>query len=791
MKIRFPFFLFLLLLAAAHAQIVVDHTSVAKFDSIPAAYKTAAQDLRLFFMDRSVGGNISDALSCLSSPWASAASSCKRYQHRDSAYAVAPSEVYWEGVWSRSNWRYEYWPSNCSEDVQCFIASVEPRIDSFDVVGCQFSYLAVTPGSKIADLVDGFFGSKVGRNHANVYAAFAAKYPNKKIIWWTTSLARGIGSAESQAFNDQMRAYAKQAGVILFDVADILSHTPAGAPCYDNRDGVPYLTENYPDDGLNIPAICPQYTTETEGGHLGSISAGGIRVAKAFWVLMARIAGWDGGVRPDTTPLPSKVTLLEPANGFTVTTDTILFRWMKTAPSVTRYRVQIARDSLFQNIALLDSMRSDTTAIARLLQFGLKYFWRVQAKNTAGWGPFSDVWSFTIPMPPLFTATPLPEMGKSLYKGYSGGLYTNGSNLRPPKHNSDGVAFANAIVPLDTLGGADPVNGKIVLLSVGMSNCTQEYSAFVALTDTFRMKNPSLVVVDGAQGGQTASVIKDPAANFWTIIERQRLPAKRVHAKQVQAIWLKEANAGPTQAFPTHATMLKSDLKQVATFLLNKYPNLKLVYLSSRTYGGYATTTLNPEPYAYETGFSVQWLIDEQIKGDSALSYSSPQPRAPWLAWGPYLWGSGETPRWDGLIWSRDDFGNDGTHPTDKGRAKVARLLLEFFSTDETTTPWFLKKSSTAITDVSRPQSRALRIAPNPAADEIFVDYSLTQSSDVRIDIVNALGISVFSSSNDEREAGTHTLKISLKETRLTAGVYFVRMSANDQVVSEKFIIAH
>jgi hypothetical protein len=35
-----------------------------------------------------------------------------------------------------------------------------------------------------------------------------------------------------------------------------------------------------------------------EGGHLGSVSAGKIRVAKAFWVLMAQLAGWDGSSAP-------------------------------------------------------------------------------------------------------------------------------------------------------------------------------------------------------------------------------------------------------------------------------------------------------------------------------------------------------------------------------------------------------------------------------------------------------------------------------------------------------------
>ena len=86
--------------------------------------------------------------------------------------------------------------------------------------------------------------------------------------------------------------------MILFDVADIEAHTDQGAPCFDNRDGVEYCNragncENYPDDGLETPAICQDYTTEIDGGHLGSVSAGKIAVAKAFWVLMARIAGWD------------------------------------------------------------------------------------------------------------------------------------------------------------------------------------------------------------------------------------------------------------------------------------------------------------------------------------------------------------------------------------------------------------------------------------------------------------------------------------------------------------------
>ena len=290
-------------LSLTRAQITVNRYSVALFDSIPEQYKSAASNLRMMFMNRSVGANIYDGITCLSYPHSSAPNHCKRYEHGGTpSFPVDPSEVYWNGTWDCSNWSYQFWPAGCdnwNQKVACFIDYVEQRIDSFDVVGFQFSYLEVADGSSIAHPVNGFFGSGTAGT-ANHYMQFQNNHPDKKVIWFSSSLARAIGTTESEAFNDQLRQYAAANQIVLFDVADILSHTPWDSPCYDNRDGVPYSfgnnSENHPDDGLDIPAICQEYTTETEGGHLGSVSAGKIRVAKAFWVLMARIAGWDGVV---------------------------------------------------------------------------------------------------------------------------------------------------------------------------------------------------------------------------------------------------------------------------------------------------------------------------------------------------------------------------------------------------------------------------------------------------------------------------------------------------------------
>jgi len=280
--------------------IVVDHTSVALFEQIPEQYLNAAANLRMLFIDRSVGHNISLGLDCLSYPTdEQAPNHCSRYEHIVPAYSLDPSEVNWSrpGGYNRSNWDYLFWEGDCGSwflKVECFMNMVSPVINQYDVVSFQFSYLEVGDHSDVSAQSNGYFANNPDRTDVHDQEAFEAQHANKVFIYWTSSLARGIGTTVARDFNNQMRQYAISNDKPLFDVADILSHTPDGQPCYDNRDGVPYLSENYPDDGQNLPAICQHYTTETDGGHLGQVSAGKIRVAKAFWVLMARIAGWDG-----------------------------------------------------------------------------------------------------------------------------------------------------------------------------------------------------------------------------------------------------------------------------------------------------------------------------------------------------------------------------------------------------------------------------------------------------------------------------------------------------------------
>jgi len=144
-----------------------------------------------------------------------------------------------------------------------------------------------------------------------------------------------------------------------------------------------------------------------------------------------------------------------------------------------------------------------------------------------------------------------------------------------------------------------------------------------------------------------------------------------------------------------------------------RYPNLWQVFLTTRTYGGYAKNPdppasepsagcLSPEPYSYETAFAIQRAIRAQIDGTTTdyvgdVRYPS---SAPWFDWGPYLWANPNQFSVNGLAWCNGESGNtcqstrdfrygdltqgytqfwgDFTHPSYQGQKKVADELLKF-----------------------------------------------------------------------------------------------------------------
>jgi hypothetical protein len=305
----------------------------------------------------------------------------------------------------------------------------------------------------------------------------------------------------------------------------------------------------------------------------------------------------------------------------------------------------------------------------------------------------------------------VPLIDLSTYYKLEGGLYPGRTNLPPRDHDSAARARRNAIKPLDVNGDDSPF-GKIVFLSIGLGNASEEWCSKASRPPCapgtlmaraaldLSVNRYTMVLVNGALDSADVSIWTSATSRAYERIKVARLTPLGLSENQVQMVWVQLADANPSVHLPADsadAYKFLTNLGMVARALKTRYPNLQLAFLSSRNYGGYSTSEWNPEPYAYEEGFSVKWLIESQIsemRGQPAdtrvgtLNYA--KKAAPILLWGPYTWADGATPRSDAFAWLRTDFDADGLHLTTQGQSKAGLLLLNFFKSSNYSRCWFM-----------------------------------------------------------------------------------------------------
>lgn len=341
-----------------------------------------------------------------------------------------------------------------------------------------------------------------------------------------------------------------------------------------------------------------------------------------------------------------------------------------------------------------------------------------------------------------FIATPISDLGKRTYLGFEGGLYELGANTVPLDHSTSGRKLTGEIVPLDASGNSDKSNGRVILLSIGMSNAMIEFLGLENLAAASTSVNQTtLGLWNGAESDQDACywfpaygspVCNPKIQNEYDRIS-QGLSAAGFSNLQVQALWVDNANGrvhsenrgcqpqgtlcvslcDPStpgcvnSETKTNALNEEEEFGETLRAAKTRFPNLKLAFFSGRVYGGYAPNPVadaDPEPFAYETGFAIKWLIQAQVNqirtgvidpvaGD--LSF----PVAPWVAWGPYFWADGGIRRSDGLAWcfgqtsspcnGEFDFNSGGLHLNAAGSQKAGSLLLNYFATSPYTLRWF------------------------------------------------------------------------------------------------------
>lgn len=244
------------------------------------------------------------------------------------------------------------------------------------------------------------------------------------------------------------------------------------------------------------------------------------------------------------------------------------------------------------------------------------------------------------------------------------GLYTlpggTKTNVPPPDH------FEQLI--LTCLGiKQNPINGSVCGAVVGMSNVqiwgTQLVADFNAAKSAM-VFGSEVDLYNFADSGGTFEGIINPASNYRTTTLPALISASGHDAEDFQyLIWGEACDTygnkfgvegdpgnnprGIPTSFADIPGYWADKIKDCIDVFKSIFPNLKVVFINSRSYSGYGGIygvdtgwiSKSPEVLTYRSGFGVRKAIVNQINQESGWEYDT----FPLVAWAPYIWGDGET----------------------------------------------------------------------------------------------------------------------------------------------------
>ena len=77
-------------------------------------------------------------------------------------------------------------------------------------------------------------------------------------------------------------------------------------------------------------------------------------------------------------------------------------------------------------------------------------------------------------------------------------------------------------------------------------------------------------------------------------------------------------------------------------------------------------------------------------------------------------------------------------------------------------------------------------IYPNPFTEYANISYTLNKDANVKVEICDVMGRVVTTLANNKQNEGQYSLKFNAIEFNRNAGIYFVRMTIGEQVITKQ-----
>ncbi|HEY0030078.1 MAG TPA: T9SS type A sorting domain-containing protein [Bacteroidia bacterium] len=103
----------------------------------------------------------------------------------------------------------------------------------------------------------------------------------------------------------------------------------------------------------------------------------------------------------------------------------------------------------------------------------------------------------------------------------------------------------------------------------------------------------------------------------------------------------------------------------------------------------------------------------------------------------------------------------------------------------DSTTIHFVPNAGVGISNATVATENKFKVYPNPFKGNASIEYSIAEDADVVLEVYNVLGSKISTLANGKQTAGNHQYNLN----DLRAGVYFVTLTVNDNVATQRVIV--